>query len=148
MARWPLRRWGVALSAAAAAALAIGIPTGIVETGLYTRMLPVVWWNYPIWVASAVLIGLTVATYVRIGEAPPVGPDRARRTLGGSALSLFAVGCPICNKLVVGAMGTSGALSYWAPIQPALGIASVALLVACLVVRLRGQAACSAAQGR
>jgi hypothetical protein len=45
--------------------------------------------------------------------------------------------CPICNKLVVLALGVSGALSYFAPIQPVLGLASVALLIYALLLRFR-----------
>lgn len=58
---WPARRWIVALVVALASALAIGIPTGIVQTSLYTRMTAVTWWDYPIWALSSVLAGLTAA---------------------------------------------------------------------------------------
>ena len=133
----------VAFVAGAVAALAIGVPTGIIQTSFYTRMTPVLWWNYPVWALSAVLVGLTAATYVRIsaGEGAQL-PDRSRRTLGATLLSAFAVGCPICNKLVVGLIGVSGALNYWAPLQPLLGLLSVAVLGAGLVVRLRGALVC------
>jgi len=58
-------------------------------------------------------------------------------------LSGFAVGCPICNKLVVALIGVSGALNYWAPLQPLLGLLSVGVLLVGLVVRLRGEVACA-----
>jgi len=129
------------------AALAMGVPTGIVRTSFYTRMTPVTWWDYPVWAVSAVLVGLTAATYVRVRGAAPAGVDRSRRTIGATLLSTFAVGCPICNKLVVALIGVSGALSYWAPLQPVLGVLSIALLLTGLVVRLRGQVACPAPTG-
>ena len=140
--RWPARRWIVAVLAATVAALAIGVPTGIVRTSFYTRMTPVTWWDYPVWVISAVLVGLTGATYVRLPGRDLAMPDRSRRTLGAALLSTFAVGCPICNKLVVALIGVSGALSYWVPLQPPLGVLSIELLLTGLVVRLRGQVAC------
>lgn len=139
---WPLRRWSVAAAVALGAALAIGVPTGIVETSFYTRMTPVRWWDYPVWAISAALVGLIAATYVRRG-AGPSSSSRAGRTLGAAVLSTFAVGCPICNKLVVALLGVSGALTYWAPIQPALGVLSVAILAAGLLMRLRGAVACA-----
>ena len=122
----------------------MGVPTGVIETSLYHRMTPVTWWDYPVWAVSAVLVGLTAATYVRgrDDEADPL-PDRSRRTLGATLLSTFAIGCPICNKLVVGLIGISGALHYWAPLQPILGVLSIALLATALVMRLRGAIACS-----
>ena len=140
---WSWRRWLLAAVVAVAAGLAIGVPTGIVRTSLYTRMTAVTWWDYPVWAASALLVGLTAATYLRDGE-PRVSPgrDRSRRTVLAAVMSTFAVGCPICNKLVVTLIGVSGALSYWAPLQPILGVVSVAVLAAGLVVRLRGAVSC------
>ena len=142
---WPARRWIVAALAAVTSALLIGVPTGVVETSFYTRMTPVRWWDYPVWAVSAVLAGLVAATYVRRPDTADYrAPDRAKRTLGAGVLSAFAVGCPVCNKLVVALIGVSGALSYWAPIQPLLAVVAVAVLAASLAVRLRGEAACLA----
>jgi hypothetical protein len=137
---WPLRRWLVAALVAAAVALATGIPTDVVPNPLYRRMTPVVWWNYPIWAASAVLVGLIAATYVRA----PRGVTRRTGggTFGGGLLSFLAVGCPICNKLVVAALGVSGALAYFGPVQPFVGVAALVLLAMTLAVRLRSALAC------
>ena len=147
MAAWPVRRWLVALAAGVAAALLTGIPTGMVETSLFTRMTPVTWWNYPVWAVSSVLAGLIAATYVRAGAGAgavePEAADRSRSTAAATVVSALAVGCPVCNKLVVAAIGTSGALSFWAPIQPILGVLSIAVLVAALAVRLRGPGGCA-----
>lgn len=138
---WPRRRWLTASAAAMIVAMLIGVPTGILHTTLFERMTPVTWWDYPIWAASAVLAGLTFATYVGPIRAEP-RPERARRSLVATVAAGLAVGCPICNKLVVLVIGVSGALSYWAPLQPILGIASVGLLLVGLLVRLRGEIAC------
>jgi hypothetical protein len=62
-------------------------------------------------------------------------------------LSFFAVGCPICNKVVVVALGTSGALSWFAPVQPYLGVVALGLLAWALRVRLRGEVACPVETG-
>jgi hypothetical protein len=140
---WGIRRWTVALVAAAVVAAAAGIPTDVLPTDLYRRMTPVVWWNYPIWALSAMLAGLVIASYVRSGDAAPARGQDGGGVVGGLA-SFFAVGCPICNKLVVALLGVGGALSYFAPIQPVLGVLGVALLAATLVMRLRRLAACSA----
>jgi hypothetical protein len=132
--------WMLAAAAAAITALLMGIPTGIVPSSLYTRMTPVTWWDYPIWAASAIIVGLTAATYVSAGRS--AAPNRTARTAGAALISTLAVGCPICNKLVVALIGVSGAMSYWAPLQPILGIASVLLLSVGLAIRLRGAVAC------
>ena len=130
------RRIAVGGLAAVVTALVIGIPTGIIQTSWYQRMTPVLWWNYPVWAISAFLTGALVATYVRDPELP-VPATQGGKTFLGSMLSLFAVGCPICNKLVVMALGVSGALNWFAPIQPVLAIGSLGLLVYALWARRR-----------
>ncbi len=79
-------------------------------------------------------------------------PEAERRSsvLGyASGLAAFlAIGCPVCNKVALVLLGASGALSIWAPLQPIIGLASVALLAAALAWRLRMRArgnACSLA---
>jgi hypothetical protein len=88
-------------------------------------------------------VGLTAATYVA-PLSPPTRTDRGSRAIGAAVLTTFTVGCPICNKLVVGLIGVSGALTYWAPLQPVLGVLSIALLVVALAARLRGPVSCPA----
>ena len=139
MRDWPARRWVAALLGATVAALVVAIPTGIIHTAFYVRMTPVLWWNYPVWIATAVLSGLILATYVSTGLASSVS---SRVGVSANALSLLAVGCPICNKLVVVAVGVSGALDLWAPVQPVIGVMSVGVLVWALRLRIRGERAC------
>ena len=57
-------------------------------------------------------------------------------------LAFFAVGCPVCNKLVLIALGYTGALQWFAPVQPFLAVGGIALLGWALRARLRGQLAC------
>lgn len=132
---WPTRRWLATAVVAGLAALAMGVPTGIIHTNLYRRMTPVLWWNYPVWAVSALLIGMLAATYI-------ARDIQASAPLTGGILSTLAVGCPICNKLVVATLGISGALNVWAPIQPWLGVGSVLLLAYALRRRLNGERAC------
>ena len=58
----------------------------------------------------------------------------------GAALAYFAVACPVCNKIVVAALGVSGALNVFAPLQPIMAVVSVALLGVTLAWRLRMRA--------
>ena len=132
--------------AAVATALVIGIPTGIIQTPWYHRMTPVLWWNYPVWALSAILTGALAATYVR-DPAVPVPTTQSGKTFLGGLVSLFAVGCPICNKLVVMAIGVSGALDWFAPIQPVLAVGSLGLLGYALRARRRTAVACRMTAG-
>ena len=142
VARWPPRRWAAAVLAGVGTALLVGVPTAVLPNAFFARMTPVLWWNYPVWVVTAALVGLTVATFVR---AVPGGSARTGRVTGGGLLSAFAVGCPVCNKLVVAALGTSGALTIWAPLQPAIALAALALLGSTFLRRLRGELLCATA---
>lgn len=118
-----------------------GIPTGLLDTPFYYRMTPVVWWDYPFWISGAVFVGFVAATYV--GDTRPEDHSRSQgKTLTGALFSVFAIGCPICNALVVAVLGTGGALSYFAPVQPLLGLLSSGLLFYALQVRLRGERSC------
>lgn len=140
MRGWTVRHWAIAVAVMLAAALVMGIPTGIVETPYYTRMTPVLWWNYPVWGISSVLAGLLAGTYG--GPASAVSTGVSGRAGLGGVMSVLAVGCPVCNKVVVALLGVSGALGIWAPLQPLLGVASVALLGAALWFRLRTPRVC------
>ena len=138
MRSWTWHRWASVALVSCVAAVLLGVPTGVIPSSFYHRMTPVLWWNYPVWALSSVLTGLVVATYVRRRAD---GPAAGRATAGGM-LSVFAIGCPVCNKLVVALIGLSGALNLWAPIQPLLGLLSLALLSIALRARLRGERAC------
>lgn len=137
------RQWFVAAGVTVATAILTGFPTDIVPNPFYRRMTPFLWWNYPVWAATAVLAGLVFATYVRVR---PAGSS-VGATAGGGLMSFFAVGCPICNKLVVGLIGVSGALSLFAPVQPYLAAGGLALLVLSLVLRLRVLESCETEAG-
>lgn len=148
---WTRRHAVTAVAGAAGTALLVGLPTDVVPNPVFGRAVPVTWWSYPTLAVVAVLGGLLLATYVRAGGVLEVPPqDRpARRGAVAGAVSLFAVGCPVCNKLVLVALGSGGAMTWFAPAQPLLAVASVAGLAWALRARWRGRLACPApAEGR
>ena len=133
------RGWLFALAGSVAALVLIGIPAAIIRNPFFVRMTPIRDQDYAIWVATAVLAGLITGTF---GAA--TGPGEKALASGG-VLSVFAVGCPICNKLVVLLIGTSGALTFFAPLQLYLGLAALALLAWTLWLRVSAlSGSCSA----
>ena len=152
LATWPLRRWNTAFGAALVVTLAVGLPTDVIPNPVFGRPVDVTWWSYPVLIVTAVLGGLLVATYVRLPDTLSVaGPDQNLEdeldTPGkagglGGLLSFFAVGCPTCNKLAVVALGSTGALDWFAPAQPMLAALSLVLLGWALRSRLRGASVC------
>ncbi|MEI6362727.1 MAG: hypothetical protein WCP95_11380 [Actinomycetes bacterium] len=149
MSGWSPRRWSVALLAGVATALLVAIPTAVIPNPVFGRTVAVTWWSYPVVVLTGVLGGLLFATYVREpvpdSHSPDDGDevDRASKLgMVGALVSFFAVGCPVCNKLVLVALGASGAVTWFAPFQPILALASVVLMVVALRIRLRTERAC------
>ncbi|MEU7935400.1 cytochrome c biogenesis CcdA family protein [Micromonospora echinofusca] len=144
---WPARRWIAAGAGAVATAVVIAIPTDLIDTPYFSRDMAVTWWAWPVLLVTAVLSGLLLATYVApvagTGDKA-TGRSESRTGVTGATLSLFAVGCPVCNKLVLIALGYSGAMSWFAPAQPVLAAASIALLAWALRRRLAGERACPA----
>lgn len=127
----PTRLWRRGLAAGALSAVAIGIPTDVISNPLFTRMTPTHWWDYAILAATALLTALWAALP---GAFPRDGRYRASTA---SLLGALSVGCPICNKLVVALLGLSGALAIWAPLQPLLGLGSVALVLLAVISKWR-----------
>ena len=152
MLRWGTRQWATAVVGALVVTLAVGIPTDVIPNPIFGRPVDVTWWSYPVLVLTAVLGGLLAATYVRAdgdaadGDTGATAEDEldAPGRVGGlgGLLSFFAVGCPTCNKLIVLAIGTTGALDWFAPAQPLLAAASLALLWWALRTRLRAADSC------
>lgn len=154
MRGWRRRQWVTAALGALATAVVIGVPTDVIPNPLFGRPVDVTWWSPPVLVITAVLGGLMLATYVATPGTPGTPGQDAMGSLSaadrpgriasvGGLLGFLAVGCPVCNKLVVVALGTSGALSWFAPLQPILAVASVVVLAVALRARLRGQVACA-----
>lgn len=156
---WTGRQVLVATAAALVFGLVLGLATVLIPNTFFTREIPPVWWNYPVWVLTSILSGMLVATYVRgrvdtAGAAVPTsrarvedGSDAAeqrtsRLGVAGGLLAWFAVGCPVCNKLALLALGYSGAITWFAPIQPYLALGALLLTGIALLGRLRGQFAC------
>jgi len=137
-----LRFWGISGLYAAGAALLLGIPSVLIPNHLFTRTVPTSPQDYAIWVLSALLIGpLMGLTTLSPGTPKSASSSRrmsgSGRTLAGALLSFFSVGCPICNKLVVFLLGIGGAMTFFNPLRPFLGIASIALLAVTLFLRVR-----------
>lgn len=167
---WQPRQWTTAVFAAMSYVLVVGIPTDLIPNPIFGREIPPTWWSWPSLLVSATLIGLLIGTYVRSSPGLPEAADNAnpasisanalstasnlddefnpadpdtRRGLAAGMLTFFAVGCPVCNKVVLLALGSAGALKWFEPVQPLLQMAAVVLLVWALKVRLKNQNSCA-----
>jgi hypothetical protein len=148
MAAWSRRRWVVAVGGGLMIALIVALPTAVIPNPVFGRAVAVTWWSYPVVIVTGVLGGLLVATYVRdapFGEDAPPDEDMDRASklgMAGTLVSFFTVGCPVCNKLVLLALGASGAVKWFAPVQPFLAVACLALMIVALRIRIRNERSC------
>jgi hypothetical protein len=147
---WTVRQRLAAAGFSVAFALLIGIPTVLIPNPVFGRQVPVQLWSYPVWIASSILAGMLAATYVRpvrgIAETRvtrDAGDAPSRWGMAGGVLAWFAVGCPVCNKIALLALGYSGAITWFAPVQPFLAAAALVTTAGALLMRLRGQILCS-----
>jgi len=141
---------------AALSLVAYGLVAAIIPNPVFGRSVPPEAFAIVIWLVSAPLMGFLGATYsaapsaatrpiqlITLGQATGaavVSADNSRAsllgTIGGFG-TFLAIGCPVCNKIVLLLLGASGAMSVWAPIQPVLGAVSLVLLAGTVVWRSR-----------
>jgi hypothetical protein len=129
-----LRAAGFGALAAIGTAAIIGIPSDVIPNPWFTRQIAVDGFDVFVLVTLSLLTGALAVTYA-IARGPTVAADRAG--FGSGVLGFFAISCPVCNKLVLALIGTSGASGWFAGLQPLLGVAAIALASAALVVRVR-----------
>lgn len=141
LSTWQPRRWWFAAATGVATVILAGIPTVLIPNPWFVRELPVTAWAWPVLIATGILAGLVAATYVARKDV--TGNNRGG-VIGttGAVLSFFAVGCAVCNKLVLLALGYAGALQFFEPLQPYLAGGSIMLLAIALVMRIRRERSC------
>lgn len=139
---WPRRRWLVAIGTSLAIFAFIGLPTDVIPNPVFGRAVAVTSWSMNVLIISSVLSGLLIATYIKTENSVI---EEASLKIGGVGgfLTFFAIGCPVCNKIALIALGYSGALRYFAPVQPYLAAGSILLLGYALRKRLIGESLCA-----
>lgn len=149
MRTWSPRRWAVATVAAVGTAIALGAPTGLVTNPwvLADPATPV--WSRPALATIAVLAGMLVATFLdpagttgTEGRSTRFSPEDRRRLGTTGAVGAYVLVCPTCTAIVGVALGSAGALSWFAPAQPVAALLAIVLLAEALRRRLRTASRC------
>ncbi len=146
---WGAKRWLVAVVASVLVALVLGFVTVLIPNSVFGRAIPPTSWSYPVWIVTALLSGMIIATYIDTPEKPEAQKreERSWWAMIGAFGAWFAIGCPVCNKIALLALGYAGAIKWFAPAQPYLAAVSLLLLVVGLVYRLSGMVACPVPKG-
>jgi len=141
--------------------LAFGLVVAIIPNPIFGRQIPPEPFAIAVWLSSAPLMGLLGATYsapamptatatllMPLVLEPAGGASRRQGTTLGTVAgfgAFLAIGCPVCNKVALVLLGTGGAMTVFAPLQPLIGAASLVLLSGTLAwrFRLRAGGACA-----
>ncbi|UNK69447.1 hypothetical protein [Microbacterium sp. H1-D42] len=137
---WPARRWLIASATTLVTVLAVAVPTDLIPNPWFWREMPPTPWAWPVLIITGTLSGLVAATYVARKDTATT--KAGALGMAGAFATFFAVGCPVCNKLVLLALGYAGALQFFEPLQPYLAGGSILLLGIALVMRIRRERAC------
>lgn len=138
---WSKRRWIVAAFTSLVTSLVIAIPTAVFSNPVFGREIEPTPWSLPVVIVTSIFSGLLFATY--ISNDPSLNEEKSIKIGGaGAFFSFLAVGCPVCNKIALVALGSSGAIQYFAPVQPFLAGFGIALLGYALRKRLVNEFKC------
>jgi hypothetical protein len=121
-----------------------GLVAAIIPNPIFGRGLAPEPFAVAVWLVSAPLMGVVMATYFApmpagapVALGIPVRRDGTTAGTLGGFVAFLAIGCPTCNKIALILPGASGAANVFGPIQPVLGAISLALLTGTLVWRMR-----------
>ena len=133
--------------------LAFGLVVAIIPNPIFGRQIPPEPFAIAVWLSSAPLMGLLGATYsapamptatatllMPLVLEPARGASQRQGTTLGTVAgfgAFLAIGCPVCNKVALVLLGTGGAMTVFAPLQPLIGAASLVLLAGTLTWRFR-----------
>ena len=115
-----------------------GIITVLIKNPFFSRMTPTHWYDYLFLTLTAVLSGAYTGLWYYNKKRNKSISDKCNYTAAGGVIGgLFSFGCAICNKLLVFLLGLSGVMIYFMPLQPILGVISIAILSYAVYIQLR-----------
>ena len=103
-------------------------------------MIPATTSDYVFLLVNSGLIGAYIGLYSFEKHERSKKGDALATT--GSIANIFAVGCPICNKLLVVLLGATAVMTYFEPIRIWLGFFSVGVIGAALWFKIKNVKSC------
>lgn len=128
LARISLREYLQALFIAVGVFVLFGTVTALWKNPFFTRMTPVVGYEFVLLALESVLLGLYFSVK-RTACAP--------KTSGtGGILGFLGIACPTCNKILLLLFGGGFLLTYFEPIRLYIGLLGIGLLLFALKQKL------------
>lgn len=120
--------------------LLFGIPTALIPTPWFTRMIPARSLDYVFLLLNSGLIGAYIGVHAYEKHERSKRGDVLATT--GSLTNILAVGCPICNKLLVALIGASAIMTYIEPARIWIGLLSTGLVGVALFLKIKNIKSC------
>lgn len=131
---------GIGLLSFVGFVLLFGIPTALLPTPWFMRMMPARALDYVFLLINSALLGSYVGLITFEKHRYPVKDEAV--TITGGIANFLAVGCPICNKLFVALLGFSAIMTYVEPARVWLGLLSTGIVAGALLFKLRKLKGC------
>lgn len=131
---------GIGILAFAGAILLFGIPTALIPTSWFARMVSAQTMDYVFLLLNSTLIGAYFGLHTYERRERNNRSDRLATT--GGIMNIFAVGCPLCNKGFIVLLGASATMAYFEPLRVWLGLLSVAVIGVAVWFKIKNVRAC------
>jgi len=125
------RRLAISVLVGAGSFVLFGVVTGLIPNPIYVRQVPRTVPDYLFLALTAGFLGLY--TFQR----PADGRTDDGAATASTVVGFLAFGCPICNAVLLALFSSSALMTYFDPLRPLLGAASVALFGWLLYARSR-----------
>jgi hypothetical protein len=114
--------------------LLFGIPTALIPTPWFSRMVGKTFLDYLFLIFSSILLGAYIG--VHYYKKNTMKKCNVVTTSGGVA-GFLSFSCPVCNKILIILFGTTALMTYLEPYRPAIGFSSISILGLALYWRLK-----------
>ena len=105
----------------------LSIPTAVIPNPLFTRMVPVYWYDYVYLIFDSILMGIYLGLIFGRGRKKACKVEKKAMT--GGIVGFLGIACPVCNKVLLLLFGATFLLTYFEPIRPFVGLLSVVILL-------------------
>ena len=117
--------------------LAFGTVTVLIKNPFFIRMTPIHWYDYLFLILTSTLSGAYIGLWYYAKNNKNLNSKCDYVAGSGAVGGFFSFSCAICNKLLIWLIGLSGVVAYFMPLQPILGVISIAILSYAVYIQLR-----------